>query len=167
MSTELTAMKVEDLKNKESVANALLSAVASKQHGFEHVLAPLIADACVRVCPKNPLAFNVDNVRVVKLQGGGVGDTRLVQGMVLERGPEGVVRSVLNAKVAVFGAGIDVAKTETKGTVLIQNAEELLDFSKGEETQVESLVPFSALTTQVELISIGALWWTSIILSEV
>jgi T-complex protein 1 subunit theta len=47
---------------------------------------------------------------------------------------------VENAKVAVFTCGIDLAQTETKGTVLIKNAEQLLDFSKGEEKQIEQAI---------------------------
>lgn len=35
-------------------------------------------------------------------------------------------------------SGIDVALTETKGTVLIKNAEEMLNFSKGEEKNLEA-----------------------------
>jgi T-complex protein 1 subunit theta len=38
--------------------------------------------ACIAVCPKNPASFNVDNVRVVKIPGGGVTDSAVVRGMV-------------------------------------------------------------------------------------
>lgn len=38
--------------------------------------------ACIAVCPKNPASFNVDNVRVVKIPGGGVNDSAVVRGMV-------------------------------------------------------------------------------------
>ncbi len=49
--------------------------------------------------PKNPNNFNVENVRVCKLQGGGVMDTQLVAGHVLSRGTEGTIHKVQNAKV--------------------------------------------------------------------
>jgi T-complex protein 1 subunit theta len=51
------------------VANRLKCPLAAKQYGYEDVLAPLIAKACVSVCPKNPVNFNVDNVRTVKITG--------------------------------------------------------------------------------------------------
>lgn len=41
-----------------------------------------IMQACIAVCPKNPASFNVDNVRVVKIPGGGVTDSAVVRGMV-------------------------------------------------------------------------------------
>lgn len=40
--------------------------------------------------PPNPKNFNVDNVRVVKIMGGSLSGSRVVQGMVLGREPEGV-----------------------------------------------------------------------------
>ena len=40
------------------------------------------------MCPKNPASFNVDNVRVVKIPGGGVHDSAVVRGMVLKRDTE-------------------------------------------------------------------------------
>jgi T-complex protein 1 subunit theta len=52
-----------------TVANRLLCPLAAKQFGFEDILAPLIAKACVSVCPKNPVNFNVDNVRTIKIPG--------------------------------------------------------------------------------------------------
>jgi T-complex protein 1 subunit theta len=51
------------------VAHRLKCPLAAKQYGYEDVLAPLIAKACVSVCPKNPVNFNVDNVRTVKIPG--------------------------------------------------------------------------------------------------
>jgi T-complex protein 1 subunit theta len=43
------------------------------------------------VMPTNPKNFNVDNVRVVKIMGGSLSGSRVVQGMVFGREPEGAV----------------------------------------------------------------------------
>ena len=55
----------------------------------------------------------------------------------------GNIKRVTKAKVAVFTCGLDIAQTETKGTVLIKNAEEMLNFTTGEEKHLEkaSLCP--------------------------
>jgi hypothetical protein len=42
--------------------------VSSKQLGYEDLLCPLIAQACMDVVPTNPHNFNVDNVRTVKVR---------------------------------------------------------------------------------------------------
>jgi T-complex protein 1 subunit theta len=53
--------------------------------------------------------------------------------------PTGIVKKAAKAKVAVYTCGLDIAQTETKGTVLLKKAEELLDFTRGEEKQLESV----------------------------
>ena len=58
-----------DLRDAKAVASRLQCPLSAKQYGFEATLAPLIADACIAVCPKNPANFNVDNVRTVKMPG--------------------------------------------------------------------------------------------------
>jgi len=136
----LTVAKVEDIKNVDQVAKFLKSAIASKQYGYEDFLAPVIAKACIEVSPKNPHHFNVDNVRVAKIVGGGVLDTQVIQGHVLVRDAETTIKHVTNAKIAVFASGIDVAKPETKDTVLIKTAEELLNYNKGEEKLMEDII---------------------------
>lgn len=50
---------------------------------------------------------------------------------------------VSRAKVAVFTTALDIAQTETKGTVLIKNADEMLNFTTGEEKQVENVRGFN------------------------
>ncbi|GBE84999.1 Probable T-complex protein 1 subunit [Sparassis crispa] len=122
-----------------SLAAALKPAIGSKQYGSEDILAALVAEAALAVMPPNPKNFNVDNVRVVKIMGGSLQGSRVVRGMVFGREPEGMIKKVQKAKVAVFTCGLDVAQTETKGTVLIHNADEMLNFTRGEEQHLEKI----------------------------
>lgn len=61
-----------DAKSEADVMGRIRASVASKQYGNEDNLCPLIARACIDVCPKNTNNFNVDNVRVAKIPGGGI-----------------------------------------------------------------------------------------------
>ena len=97
----------------------LKSSVSSKQSGYESLLCPLIAEACICVCPKNPHNFNVDNVRVCKLVGGSVYDSVVVKGMVFKRESEGVIKRMEDAKVAVFAQG-NAQKAQVTEPRLIQ-----------------------------------------------
>jgi len=99
----------------------------------------LVAEAALAVMPSNPKNFNVDNVRVVKIMGGSLSGSRVVQGMVFGRESEGMVKKATKAKVAVFTSALDIAQTETKGTVLIKNADEMLNFTRGEEKHLEKI----------------------------
>lgn len=132
--------KVKDVRSTAELAKALRTVISSKQFGNEDHLAELVAEAVEAVLPKNPANFNVDNVRVVKIMGGGLSDSRVVKGMVFPKEPTGTVKSAKKAKVAVFNCPIDISQTETKGTVLLKNAKEMLEFTKGEEEQLEKII---------------------------
>lgn len=62
----------------------------------------LINQACIQVCPKNPANFNVDNVRVAKLLGGGLHNCSIIRGMVLKNDAVGSIKKMEKAKVLNF-----------------------------------------------------------------
>lgn len=51
-----------------------------------------------------------------------------------------MITQATDAKIAVFSCPIDTPKTETKGTVLISNGEELKAFAKQEEERLETMI---------------------------
>ncbi|PQQ04506.1 T-complex protein 1 subunit theta [Prunus yedoensis var. nudiflora] len=123
-----------DVRNKEEVVSRMKAAVASKQFGQEDILSSLVADACIQVCPKNPANFNVDNVRVAKIVGGGLHNCTVVRGMVLKTDAVGSIKRMGRP------SGVDTSATETKGTVLIHSADQLENYAKTEEAKVEELI---------------------------
>ena len=72
--------------------------------------------------------------------GGSLDQSKVVKGMVFGREPDGSIKKASKAKVGVFSCPIDISQTETKGTVLLHNAKEMLDFTKGEENQLETII---------------------------
>lgn len=84
--------------------------------------------------------FSTDNVRVQKILGGGIFDSQVVHGMVVTRGSMTSVRHCVDCKVAVFNTNIEMQQGETKGTVLMKNADDLLNYSRGEEEAFEIFV---------------------------
>ena len=141
---ELAVDRVGDMHSEPEIAKAIRATIGAKQYGNEDFLSKLVAKAVLTVMPKNPTAFNVDNIRIVKIMGGGLEDSDVVKGMVFSREPSGVIRKAKEAKVAVYSCPIDISQTETKGTVLLHNAKEMLEFSKGEEVQLEKVNPLFA-----------------------
>ena len=139
-SVELKVDTVSDLRSQTELSKALRSAIAAKQSGSEDKLADLVAEAVLAVLPKNPNNFNVDNVRVVKIMGGSLEQSKVVKGMVFGKEPDGQIKKATKAKVGVFSCPIDTSQTETKGTVLLHNAKEMLSFTKGEENQMEGII---------------------------
>lgn len=137
---DLEVDRLENLREQKELVKALRTVVASKQSGSEDILSPLIAEAVLAVLPKNPANFNVDNVRVVKIMGGSLDQSRVVKGMVFGREPDSNVKKARKAKVGVFSCPIDISQTETKGTVLLKNAKDMLNFSHSEEEQLEAAI---------------------------
>ena len=137
---DLEVDSVSNLRSTDELSKALSTVVASKQSGSEEILSPLIASAVISILPQNPQNFNVDNIRIVKIMGGDLSQSRVIKGMVFGREPDGVVKKARKAKVGVFSCPIDTSQTETKGTVLLKNAAELKDFSRGEEEELEKAI---------------------------
>jgi T-complex protein 1 subunit theta len=137
---DLEVDRLKEMRSTTELSKALRTVIASKQSGVEDTLAELVAEAVLAVLPKNPLNFNVDNVRVVKIMGGSLEQSKVVKGMVFGREPDGIVKQARKAKVGVFSCPIDISQTETKGTVLLKNAQEMVDFTKGEEERLEAAI---------------------------
>ena len=128
------------MKTWQDLCKVVRPVIGSKQYGYDQFLSELVCKACIDIMPSNTRNFNVDNVRVAKVLGGSVFDSQFVRGMVFNREPDGDVKCVENAKVAVFSCALDIQQTETKGTVLLKSANELLSFSHEEEKHLESII---------------------------
>lgn len=139
---ELTVFEAsaKQMKDVAILEKGITSSIAAKQLGNESLLAPLVARACLTVMPKNVYNFNVDNVRVCKILGGSLQDSEVVSGMVIPKDTEGDVKFLADAKIAVFTCSIGPPEAESKGTVLIHNAEELMNFSHSEEKEIETII---------------------------
>ncbi|XP_053964002.1 T-complex protein 1 subunit theta [Anastrepha ludens] len=136
---KLVCHEIKDYRDVSKVSECLKATIMSKQYGQEEFLTELVARACVAILPDQG-TFNVDNIRVCKILGSGLNKSEVVHGMVFKRFVEGDVTFAENAKVAVFSCPIDIIQTETKGTVLIKSADELMNFSAGEENLLESQI---------------------------
>ncbi|XP_036707374.1 T-complex protein 1 subunit theta isoform X1 [Balaenoptera ricei] len=136
---DLVCCSAKNLRDVDEVSSLLHTSIMSKQYGNEAFLAKLIAQACVSIFPDSG-HFNVDNIRVCKILGSGIHSSSVLHGMVFKKETEGDVTSVKDAKIAVYSCPFDGMITETKGTVLIKTAEELMNFSKGEENLMDTQI---------------------------
>lgn len=105
---------------------------------------------------QDPLKFDLDNVRVAKLPGAGLEKSFVVDGMCVVHDVLTTCKKKTKSKVAVYSQGVESATTETKSTVLLESAKQLLDFSKGEESQMHDFVEKLANAGVDVIISGGA-----------
>lgn len=143
---DLAIGKVTDCLRLEEVIPPIRTAIGSKLYGYEHFLADLVARACINACPSNSKSFNVDNVRVAKLDGESITSSTLVRGFVITRPVDGTVKHITKAKVAIYSCAVDVPQTEGKGVALMENAQQLLAYSKNEEDLMASVIEGIAKT---------------------
>lgn len=137
---ETVCHTVEDLVNKAELIKAVSSTFEAKQSGLTDFFVPLIVDACLQIAPPGKNYFNVDNVRVNRILGGSSMDSKIVNGVVFTRDTEGIIKSVKDAKVIIYTCEVEATSTETKGTVLIESANELMNYNKSEEDAMEKII---------------------------
>ncbi|GKD06571.1 ALP1-like protein [Tanacetum coccineum] len=108
-----TCIILYNMIHKEKGKTISLDFYPEEQHREddpEDILCPLVAGACIQICPKNPVNFSVDNVRVAKL----LGASKTFRGMVLKVDTVvGSIKRIENAKVLVIARGVDTTATET------------------------------------------------------
>lgn len=156
---KLVVSRLQDPRDQAELIRVVKPVLAAKQYGFEDVLAPLVAEACLGTMSSSSSkpSVNPDSVRVVKILGGNVSQSQVIHGMVLPRGAETTITKVENAKVTVFGCGIEASATEAKGTVLMENAEDLKGYNKTEERKMQEIIKSIAETGTKLIISGGSI----------
>lgn len=147
-----------DQISEETLAEAIRPVLAAKQFGSDDVLAPLIAKACLATASNGTggkTIINPDAVRVTKILGGRMDQSQVIHGFVALRNAETTTIKVTDAKVTVFGCGIEASGTEAKGTVLMKNADDLKGYNKSEELKMEQIIKSIADTGTKVVVSGG------------
>jgi T-complex protein 1 subunit theta len=140
LENQLCLYTLPDVKNEAELTRCISSVLAAKQYGYENILAPFVAKACLTVMGSKRPNINTESVRVTKIMGGSIHQSEVIRGIVVERNVEGTVTEAKGAKIAVFSCGIETSGTEAKGTVLIKTAGELMNYNKGEEQLMEDSI---------------------------
>ena len=133
--------KVSDVTNLEDATRFIKPVIGSKLvHGQEEFLAPLVAQACINVVPKEKEKFDVDNVRVAKILGGNLMKSEVIKGMLVVRKTEGSVISCEKCNVGVYNCEFTTKGAETNDQVVFKTADELLNYTKSEEEHMEKII---------------------------
>jgi T-complex protein 1 subunit theta len=129
-----------DRMNVDDVIYKIKGTVSTKHSSSEVFLCRLIARACIEVSLNEQYKFSVENIRVAKIIGGGIEDSICVKGLVITRDTEGSIKAIKDSKVVVYTQGIGHFSTETKGTVLMRNADELIKYSNEDENYIKHII---------------------------
>jgi T-complex protein 1 subunit theta len=140
---------VTDVRDEAQLLRILKPVLMSKNMESPDDLAPLVAQACLKVMTKTATGkykVSPDAVRTVKILGSSMSASELIEGYVAQRGLETTTTSAKDCKLVVFASGIEASATEAKGTVLMKTAEDLKQYNKTEEAKMEEIIQGIAQT---------------------
>lgn len=129
--------------------------MGSKLLDYAPYFTKLIADACIRCVPKTENDFDVSLVRVTKIKGGNPLNSFVMNGLIVLRNTEGAIKSVEKPKIAVYGCPLDPQQSDEKLHVVLKNAEDLRNYTKGEEDHCEEVVK-SIAEAGINCVIVGA-----------
>ncbi|MEM1645875.1 MAG: thermosome subunit beta [Ignisphaera sp.] len=146
-------VNVDDPLADEVLKKVAVSSLTSKAvHGARDYLSELVVKAVRQVAEKRGDRWYVDldNVQIVKKKGGGLLDTQLVYGIVLDKEVvhPAMPRRVENAKIALIDAPLEIEKPEIDAEIRISDPTQMRKFLEEKENILRSYVE--------KIVSIGA-----------
>ena len=138
------AIKI-DINDDEILKKVASTAITGKHAEYAvNYLADLVVKAVKKVAEKRDGEIKVDedNVKLEKRHGGGIEDTELVDGIVIDKEVvhPSMPKRVKNAKIAVVKASLEVKETETDAEIRITDPEMLQKFIEQEEKMIKEMV---------------------------
>ena len=107
-------------------------------------LSGIVVDAVLEVADKREGGYKVDidNVKVEKKAGGALTDTKLVQGIVLDKEVvhSGMPRRIDEAKIALVNSALEIEKTEFSAEIRINDPDQMQKFMDEETSILKGMV---------------------------
>jgi len=131
--------------DREILKKVARTSMISKLVGEEaDYLAELVVEAVTRVAEKvgDKWKVDLDDVKLEKKEGQSLRDTKLIDGIVLDKEvvhPD-MPKLVRNAKIALLDAALEIEKTEFDAKLNIETPEQMKAFMKQEEDMLKQMV---------------------------
>ncbi|MCK4424354.1 TCP-1/cpn60 chaperonin family protein [Candidatus Bathyarchaeota archaeon] len=141
---EKIAIKVNP-RDKEYIQKAAMTSMASKLVAeYKEYFADLAVKAVLQVAEKRDGGYkaDIDNIKVEKKPGESLTDTKLINGIVLDKEVvhSGMPKRVENAKIALLDTALEIEKTEFDAKINIESPEQIDAFLKQEESMLREMV---------------------------
>ena len=130
--------------DREMLKKVAITSMASKLvRDNSDYLADLAVDAVLKVAEKDGEAYKVDidNIEVEKKAGGSLVETKLIQGIAMEKEVvhPGMPKRVENAKIALLNCALEIEKTEFDAKINIDSPNQMKAFLDEEETLMKDM----------------------------
>ena len=126
---------------KKAAMTSMASKLVAEHRGY---LADLSVKAILQVAEKEAGKYkaDVDDIKVEKKPGKSVRETKLINGIVLDKEVvhSGMPKRVENPKIALLDSALEIEKTEFDAKINIESPEQMDAFLKQEETMLREMV---------------------------
>ncbi len=133
------------VSDQETLKRIAVTSMASKSVSFNReMLGDIAVKAVAAVAEKKGDSYSVDldNVQLIKKQGGSMTDTQLIEGVIVdkEKVHTGMPSRVENPKIALLDAALEIKKTEIDAKIEINDPTQLNAFLQEEENMLRKMV---------------------------
>ncbi len=133
------------ISDHASLLQIAITSMASKSVSFNRdALGEIAVKAVTAVADKKGEGYYVDldNIQLIKKQGGQISDTSLIEGVIVdkEKVHSGMPTRVENPKIALLDAALEIKKTEIDAKIEINEPSQLNAFLQEEENMLRRMV---------------------------
>ncbi|HTT16479.1 MAG TPA: thermosome subunit beta [Thermoplasmata archaeon] len=133
------------IADHDTLQRIAVTSMSSKSVSFNReMLGEIAVKAVTAVAEKKGSAYNVDldNIQLIKKQGGSMADTQLIEGVIVdkEKVHSGMPSRVENPKIALLDAALEIKKTEIDAKIEINDPNQLNAFLQEEENMLRRMV---------------------------
>ncbi len=138
------AIDLKSLKDKKLLKKIAMTSMASKTIGGMRFLADLAVDAVLSIVDDvgGRTVADIDNIQIVKKQGGSIRDTELIKGIIVDKeaAHTGMPKYLENPKIALINQALEIKKTEVDAKIEIDDPFVLKNFLDQEEATLKGMV---------------------------
>jgi chaperonin GroEL (HSP60 family) len=129
-------------KDEELLKKIAITAMTGKGSGTARDELANLAVQAVKSVVDEDGSVDIDNITVEKKVGGGITDSQIVRGVVIDKDRlhPNMPKKVTDAKIALLNAAIEIEKTEVDAKIEITSPDQLQAFLDQEETMLRDMV---------------------------
>ncbi|MBN1323834.1 MAG: TCP-1/cpn60 chaperonin family protein [Methanotrichaceae archaeon] len=129
-------------KDEDLLRKIAITAMSGKGSQSARDELAVMAVGAVRSVVDEDGTVDTDNITVVKKVGGGINDSLLVSGVVIDKDRlhPSMPKSVTDARIALLNAAVEIEKTEVDAKIQITSPDQLQAFLDQEETMLKDMV---------------------------
>lgn len=128
------------VENKQILKNIAITAMTGKgAEGHKEKLADIIVESIEQIAQGREV--KLDDIKLQKIKGEGVGDSELIQGIVLdsEKANAAMPSKITGAKILLTDAALELRNPETEAKISVSTPEQLESFVLAEEKHLKDM----------------------------